>query len=112
MIFDDNRLRLYQILRGDALIVDYTADSLGKHVSNAELLHLMATLGVRDRVCEHDLLKCRILDALTGRTTHDAMRSTSSYAQCTMLHHQVSSLSNGASCVNHVIDKYYVSRHR
>lgn len=58
MIFDDNRLRLYQILRRDALIVDYTADGLGKHVSHAELLHLMATLGVRDRVCEHDLLEC------------------------------------------------------
>lgn len=58
MPFDDTRLLLYQILRGDALIVDHTANGLGKHISHAELLHLMATLCVRDRVCEHNLLKC------------------------------------------------------
>ena len=39
---------LYEILRRNTLVVLYAADSLGKHISDSELLNLVATLGVRD----------------------------------------------------------------
>ena len=39
---------LYEILRRNTLVVLYAADSLGKHISDGELLNLVATLGVRD----------------------------------------------------------------
>ena len=39
---------LYEILRRNTLVVLYAADSLSKHISDGELLNLVATLGVRD----------------------------------------------------------------
>ena len=45
------------VLRRDTLVVDHTADGLSKHVGHGELLHLVTTLGVRNRVGEHNLRK-------------------------------------------------------
>ena len=39
---------LYEILRRNTLVILYAADSLSKHISDGELLNLVATLGVRD----------------------------------------------------------------
>ena len=39
---------LYEILRRNTLVVLYAADGLSKHISDSELLNLVATLGVRD----------------------------------------------------------------
>lgn len=39
---------LYEILRRNTLVILYAADSFSKHISDSELLNLVATLGVRD----------------------------------------------------------------
>ena len=39
---------LYEILRRNTLVILYAEDSLSKHISDGELLNLVATLGVRD----------------------------------------------------------------
>ena len=52
----------------DALVVDDATDCLGKHIGNAELLNLSATISVRDRISKYNLLKGRFLYSLTCRT--------------------------------------------
>ena len=88
----------------DALVTDDTADGLCKGIGDGKLLHLGTTLGVGDRVCEDNFLKGRSLDTVTGRTTHHTVGGAGTDSLCTIRLHQVGSLGDGTSCINHIIN--------
>lgn len=52
---------LDNVLGTDRFVTHYSSDSFGKHIGNAQLLHLVALLRIRNTVCKYHFGKTRLL---------------------------------------------------